>query len=92
MSMTVIRRRKTMTNEQKEFVVQVRKMCQENYAAGGDTIVECYSDDDIVAQFKTLDEVRDFCGLKVEQELNTRWGEDSDPQLKRMKAFDEWNT
>lgn len=81
-----------MTNEQKEFVVQVRKMCQENYAAGGDTIVECYSDDDIVAQFKTLDEVRDFCGLKVEQELNTRWGEDSDPQLKRMKAFDEWNT
>ncbi len=33
---------------------------------------------------------REECGLKVEQALNARWGEDTDEELDRAKRFDEW--
>jgi len=72
------------------FVDAVYAMCEEHYAAGGDTIVECYAPDEIVEEFNTLDEVKQFCGLQVEQALNTRWGSDDDPEVARHERFKEW--
>lgn len=79
------------TAEQLAFVASVYAECEAHYAAGGDTVVECFTPSEIVAKFTSLADVRDYCGLKVEQELNTRWGEDDDPQLKRMADYNEWN-
>jgi hypothetical protein len=81
-----------MTPEQKAFVREVRAVCELNYEVGGDEIVECFTDEEIVEQFKTLEEVKDYCGMQVEQALNTRWGEDDDPELKRAEAFKGWKT
>jgi hypothetical protein len=72
------------------FVDAVYAMCEEHYGAGGDTIVECYTPEEILEEFETLDDVRRFCGLKVEQALNARWGEDDDPEVGRAERFDEW--
>jgi hypothetical protein len=74
-----------------DFVDEVYAMCEEHYDAGGDTIVECYGPDDILAEFKTPADVRRFCGLHVEQALNARLGSDDDPELTTAQKFDEWN-
>lgn len=69
-----------LTDEQLAFVDDVYELCERNYSAGGDTICECYEPSEIVKEFKTLADVRDFCGLRVEAEQNARWGEDTDPK------------
>lgn len=79
-----------MTEKQKAFVAEVKAVCELNYEAGGDEVVECFTDEEIVKQFLNLEEVKDYCGMKIEQSLNTRWGEDDDPELKRSEAFDAW--
>ena len=78
----------TATPADLEFVDQVYEMCDRNYGAGGDLIIECYGPKDVLDEFKTLDDVRRVCGLHVEQALNARWGEDSDPELRRART--EW--
>jgi len=78
------------TLAQREFVDAVYAMCEEHYEAGGDTIVECYSPREICEEFTTLDEAKEYCGLKVEQALNCRWGEDNDPEVGRQERFKEW--
>ena len=75
-----------------EFVKSVYKLCTDNYDAGGDTIVECFSPQEIVNQFKSLEEVKEFCGIKIEQELNARWGEDTDAAVGRAKNFENWKS
>jgi hypothetical protein len=82
---------KTATPPQIELVDAIFAECEEHYEDGGDTIVECYDPADILAQFKSVKEAKEFCGLKVEQSLNARWGEDSDPEVERMRKFDEWD-
>jgi hypothetical protein len=77
----------TATPEQIAFVDSVFKLCEDNYSNGGDVVVECMTPGEIIAQFKSLDEVRTFCGLKLEQELNAREGADSDPVLERHRRF-----
>ena len=73
------------------FVDAVYEMCEKNYEAGGDTIVECYDPAEILAEFDTLDEVKEFCGLRVELALNARWGEDSDPEVAQAERYDDWD-
>ena len=80
----------TAAAPQLTFVDAVYAMCEEHYDAGGDTICECYTPDEIIAEFTNLDEVKEHCGLKVEQALNCRWGEDSDPEVKRQERYNEW--
>ena len=77
------------------FVDRVYKVCEEHYEAGGDLIVECYTPVELCKEFKTVKEVKAFIELKVEQELNARWGEDDDPQVQRMldcEAWTDWNS
>ena len=76
--------------EQIEFVDDVFALCEAHYEQGGDTVVECYSPKEILKEFSTLYDVKVLCGLKVEQELNYRWGEDTDPEMERSKRFQEW--
>jgi hypothetical protein len=82
----------TATPEQIEFVDSVFALCEKNYSAGGDTVAECFTPEEILEQFKTLDDVRSYCGLRVEAEANARWGEDTDPELARLRAFAKWNS
>lgn len=81
---------KIATPEQVAFVDEVYALCEEHYEAGGDTIVECMDPQEILEQFKNLKEVKKYCGLQVEQATNHRWGEDTDPEIKRLRAFEEW--
>lgn len=75
------------TEEQKKFVDDVYFVCEKNYSAGGDEICECWTPSEICEEFSTLDEVRTYCGLKIERSLNCRWGEDSDPELETAENF-----
>ena len=88
---------KTATPEQIVIVDRVYTLCEEHYGAGGDTIVECYSPTEILdlyTQYDTVDElvagIRDLCGIHIEQALNARWGEDSDPEVARAERHREW--
>jgi hypothetical protein len=80
----------TATPEQIEFVDQVYAMCEKHYSDGGDTIVECYTPQEILEEFKTLDDAKERCGMAIEQALNARWGEDTDPEVERARRYDEW--
>ncbi len=82
----------TATSKQTEFVDSVYAMCEANYSNGGDTIVECFTPAEIITEFKSLADAKSFCGLKVEQATNCRWGEDTDPELAQQKRFDtDWH-
>ena len=72
-----------LTDDQLAFVDNVYELCAKNYSAGGDTVIECYEPWTVVENFRTLDEVRSFCGLRVEAEQNARWGEDTDSEVNR---------
>jgi len=78
------------TNEQIAFVDSVYDMCERNYERGGDSIVECWGADEIAKEFKTLKQVKEYCGAMVERALDARWGEDSDPQLEAYEAHKDW--
>ena len=78
------------TESQIKFVDSVYDMCERNYERGGDVIIECWLADRILEEFKTLKDVKEYCGLMVEQALNARWGEDSDPQLEAYEAHKDW--
>ena len=73
-----------------EFVDAVYALCEKHYSAGGDTVVECMGPNEVLETFKSLRDVRSFCGLRVSREADCRWGEDSDPEVARLRAFDEW--
>lgn len=80
------------TPEQIAFVDSVYALAEKNYDSGGDTIVEAMEPQEIVAEFKTLNDAKSYVGLRIEQELNARWGEDTDPQLERAARYEqEWN-
>lgn len=82
---------KVATAEQIKFVDAVFELCERNYDNGGDTIVECWEPSEILAEFSTLNDVKQFVGLQVENATNKRWGEDSDFELKVLRRFEnEW--
>lgn len=81
----------TASDDDKSFVDSVYEMCERNYANGGDTVVECYEPQAILARFKTLNDARKLCGLIAEQATNCREGNDNDPELATLARFDnEW--
>jgi hypothetical protein len=65
------------------FVDEVYALCEEHYAEGGDRIVECFSPKDVIQTFKGMEDVKRYIGLQLERELNARWGDDDDAELKR---------
>lgn len=79
----------TATPEQIEFVDGVYAVCEKHYEEGGSAVVECYGPKEILESFKSIEEVRELCGLRLEQALNCRWGEDNDPQVDVVRKFDQ---
>ena len=79
----------TESKEKIEFVDQVYSLCEKHYENGGDTVVETFTPPEILDEFKTLKDVKKYCGLKIEQSLNCRLGDDDDPQLKNYHNFKE---
>lgn len=75
------------TQKHIEFVDSVYHLGEKNYQNGGDILVETFTPQEILQQFKDLKDVYEYVGLKLEQGLNTRWGEDSDPQLVRYEGY-----
>lgn len=80
---------KTATPEEVAFVDAVFALGEANYDNGGDTLVECFDPDEILAEFKDLNEAKEFCGIRCEQALNARWGEENDPQVKTMQRYEK---
>lgn len=58
-------------------------ICEQNYEAGGDAIVECYSPEDLLREFKTIMDLRIAVERHNEQGTNCRWGEDTDPEVNK---------
>lgn len=79
----------TATPEQLAFVDSVFFLCEENYSRGGDTVCECFIPSEILDEFETLEDVKSYIGLKLDQEANARWGDDDDPQAKRVQDFEK---
>jgi len=76
--------------EQIKFVDDIYKMAEDNYDAGGSIIVEAMSPQEVLDEFKSKKEAKEYCGLNVEQATNCRWGEDSDPEIETLNKFREW--
>ena len=81
----------TISQKRLEFVDKVYEICERNYTCGGSIIVECYNPQEVEQKFKTLADVKEIVSLSIENALNQRWGEDSDPELELAKRFDEAN-
>ena len=77
----------------KNFIDAVRN--DKKVGAGScSTIDECFDDNDlweIIEDAKSEDDAvrmaHEYEGLRLEQGLNQRWGEDDDPQLKAYNDF-----
>ena len=77
-----------ITPERLIFVDRAFAVAEKNYTNGGDVIVECFGYVELEKSFETIADVQEFCGLKLEQALNARWGSDDDPQLADMRRFE----
>ena len=73
-----------------QFVDKVFLLCEKHYDGGGDVVVETMEPEDVLQEFKSMKDVKSYCGIWVEQNLNARCGEDNDPQLGMYKKYKEW--
>ena len=65
-----------------QHVDQIYQFSEKYYEQGGSTIVECFSPEDILAEgWADCKEVLSYISLQNESAKNSRWGEDSDPEL-----------
>jgi hypothetical protein len=55
---------------------EIMAVAQRNYENGGDAIVECFDREDCEKEFKTIEDVKQFCRLRWEQWLNCRFGDE----------------
>ncbi len=82
-----------LANASKEaiaFVDLIYHECEQHYSAGGDIIIECWEPGEILEEFESIDDVKEFIGLKVEQALNQREGNDDDWQVGYANRHEEW--
>lgn len=75
-----------------ESIKKCKKWAMDNYEKGADAIVECWDDSDWDRVWdeegsftKMMKAVKESAGLWVEQNLNARWGEDTDECLNMLK-------
>lgn len=79
-----------MTAEQQALVDEIKRVCMANYERGGDEVIECFTDEEILKEFKSVADAKDYCSCRVETALNQRWGEDDDPQVALAERHDKW--
>ncbi|MDP8268228.1 MAG: hypothetical protein P9L97_05815 [Candidatus Tenebribacter davisii] len=76
-----------MTKE--EIIQQCKDFAEKNYNKGYDSIVECSDSSDWEDLYadnggslpKMMKSMKESADVWIEQNLNARWGEDSDPEL-----------
>lgn len=78
------------TPEQIAHVDMIYALCEKNYEAGGDVIVECYEPSQLISM--SFADICNRCDLWTEQLMNTRPGEDTDPQLEQHANNLQWQT
>lgn len=78
------------TQAEVDFVDQVFHLCEQNYDRGGDIVVETLSPDDVLEMFSDLSQVKEHCGIVLEEALNCRLGSDDDPQLLAYRRYEGW--
>jgi len=76
------------TTEQYNLVDEILTICHKNYSNGGDIIIETFEFEEILKEFKNLDDIKNYIEISLEQEKNCRWGEDNDPEL--LRSLDNW--
>lgn len=74
-----------------KFADDVYAVCERNYDAGGDLIVECFEPSTILNNFETLEDVKKYIAVRLDHDLNRRWGNDDDPELLRYQRFENAN-
>lgn len=52
-----------------DFVAEVQSLANHNYEVGGDCIIECMNEDDILEVFDTIEDVKQFLEVKNEQRI-----------------------
>ena len=80
-----------MNPDKKKFVDDVYAVCERNYDAGGDIVVECFDPARIVEEFNTLADVEKYIEVRLSRALDCREGNDNDPELLTWARFEESN-
>jgi hypothetical protein len=58
---------KNMTKKQIELIEKIKVLAYANYEEGGDMIIECLTDSEILEYMSSLTEAKEFMQLKAEQ-------------------------
>jgi len=69
------------------LVDEIYAAAEEHYNQGGDQIVECFTPDEVLSTFRSVEEAKEHCNILTDRAKDQRWGEDSDPQL-RMEHWE----
>jgi hypothetical protein len=56
-----------MTDSQVKLTASIKELAFANYELGGDCIVECMDDNDILEHFDSIEDARQFMEVKAEQ-------------------------
>ncbi len=62
---------------------------EKNYDAGGHHLYETRTEAELRLEFKTKLEMKAYCKRKIDQALEHRWGEDTDPELAAYERFNK---
>ena len=76
------------TIQQYEMADEILSFALKNYANGGDVIVESFDFEEIIKEFKTQDDAKNFLRIRLSKEKDCRSGEDNDPEL--LRSEDNW--
>jgi hypothetical protein len=63
----------TATPDQIRLVDAIYAACESRYEDGGDTIVEAFDPARILAEFTSVEQAIEFCGMRLEQSENAAW-------------------
>ena len=64
---------------------------EKNNDAGGHHLYETRTEAELRLEFETKEEMKAYCGRQVEQALEYRFGEDTDPELAAYDRFiNDW--
>lgn len=74
-----------------KFVDDVYGICERNYDAGGDVVVECFDPARIVEEFNTLADVKRYIEVRLSRALDCRLGNDDDPEMLTWARFENAN-
>jgi len=82
---------KRMKPDKVKFIDDVYFVCERNYDAGGDLVVECFEPNTIRANFESLEDVKRYIEVRLSRALDCREGNDDDPELETWRRFQNSN-